>query len=164
MRNTIIYRHWQPGDDDAVLALLPSTNEDWFRHKFDDEDLEPQGIRLAFFNERVVGHAMGESTSLFIEEKAQKCGTVTDIFVASDMRRQGIATGLMQEMHTYVEGKGYRGSILDTDSEAARRLYLKVGYQEVTRVLRTQLLPSSDVSHLKWTSARLEDLSILYHF
>ena len=43
MHSPIIYRHWQPGDDNAVLALLPSTNEDWFRHKFDDEDLEPEG-------------------------------------------------------------------------------------------------------------------------
>ena len=48
MRNTIVYRHWQPGADDAVLAFRPNTNEDWFRPKFDDGDLEPEGIRLAF--------------------------------------------------------------------------------------------------------------------
>ena len=129
MRNTIVYRHWQPGDDDAVLAFRPNTNEDWYRRKFDDGDLEPEGIRLAFLNERVVGHAMGEPISFFIGGKTQKFGTVTDVFVARDMRRQGIATRLMQEMHTYFEGKGYRGSILDP-AETARRLYRKVGYQE----------------------------------
>lgn len=162
MCNTIVYRHWQLGDDDAVLALLPSTNEDWFRHKFDDEDLEPEGIRLAFLGERVVGHAMGESTSFFIEEKTQKFGTVTDVFVAPDMRRQGVATRLMQEMHTYFKKKGYRGSILDTSAEEACRLYQKLGYQEVVRTLRTQLLPSPEVSQLKWASARLEDLRGLH--
>ena len=162
MRDTIVYRHWQPGDDDAVLAFLPNTNEDWFRHKFDDEDLEPEGIRLAFLEERVVGHAMGEPISLFIEEKVQRFGTVTGVFVEPDMRRRGIATRLMQEIHTYFERKGCRGSILDTDAEAARQLYQKVGYQEITRTLRTQLLPSSDVSQLKWTSARLEDLRVLH--
>ena len=161
MRDTIVYRHWQPGDDDAVLAFLPNTNEDWFRHKFDDEDLEPEGIRLAFLEERVVGHTMGESTSLFIEEKVQRFGTVTDVFVAPDMRRQGIATHLMQEMHTYFEDKGYRGSILVADTEGARRLYQKVGYQEITETLQTQLLPSLDASQLKWTVARIEDLSVL---
>jgi len=130
MDNPIVYRYWQPGDDDAVLAFRPNTNEDWFRHKFDDGDLEPEGIRLAFLNERVVGHAMGEPISFFIGEKTQKFGTITDVFVARDMRRQGIATRLMQEMHTYFERKGYRESILDPDTEAARRLYQKLGYQE----------------------------------
>lgn len=128
MDNTIVYRHWQPGDDDAVLAFRP-VNEDWFRHKFDDEDLEPEGIRLAFLNERVVGHVMGERATLYIEGKVQEFGEVMDVFVAPDLRRQGIATRLMQEVHTYFERKGYRGSILDP-AESARRLYQKLGYQE----------------------------------
>lgn len=162
MRNTIVYRHWQPGDDDAVLALLPSTNEDWFRHKFDDEDLEPEGIRLAFLNERVVGHVMGELTTLCIGGKVQEFGEVMDVFVAPDMRRRGIATRLMQEVHAYFERKGYRGSILAPDTEASRRLYRKVGYQEITRRLRTQLLPRTGVSQLKWTNISLEDLSVLH--
>ncbi|MCY4570271.1 MAG: GNAT family N-acetyltransferase [Candidatus Poribacteria bacterium] len=132
MHNTIIYRYWQLGDDDAILAFRPNTNEDWFRHKFDDEDLEPEGIRLAFLGERLVGHVMGERTTLCIEEKIQEFGEVTDVFVAPDMRRRGIATRLMQEVHTYFEGKDYRGSILDPDTEVARRLCQKLGYQEVT--------------------------------
>ena len=53
MRNTITYRHWQPGDDDAILAFLPNTNEDWYRNKFDDPDIEPEGICLAFNDESV---------------------------------------------------------------------------------------------------------------
>lgn len=130
MCNPIIYRHWQPGDDDAVLAFRPNTNEEWYRHKFDDGDLEPEGIRLAFLGERMVGHAMGERTTLFIEGKVQTFGEIMDVFVAPDMRRQGIATRLMQAVHTYFERKGYRGSILDPDTEASRRLYRKVGYQE----------------------------------
>ena len=130
MSNTIVYRHWQPGDDDAILAFRPNTNANWYRHKFDDENLEPEGIRLAFLNERIVGHVMGERATLFIDGKFQKFGEVTDVFVAPDMRRQGIATGLMQEMHAYFEKKGYRGSILDPDTEASRQLYRKVGYQE----------------------------------
>ncbi|MCE2415370.1 GNAT family N-acetyltransferase [Candidatus Poribacteria bacterium] len=132
MHNTIIYRYWQPGDDDAILAFRPNINENWFRHKFDDEDLEPEGIRLAFLGERLVGHVMGERTTLCIEGKVQKFGEVTDVFVAPDMRRQGIATRLMQEGHAYFERKGYRGSILDPDTEASRQLYQKLGYQEVT--------------------------------
>ncbi|MDE0326884.1 MAG: GNAT family N-acetyltransferase [Candidatus Poribacteria bacterium] len=162
MRNTIVYRHWMPGDDDAVLAFRPNTNEDWFRHKFDDEDLEPEGIRLAFLNERVVGHVMGELTTLGIEGKVQKFGEVMDVFVAPDMRRQGIATRLMQEVHTYFERRGCCGSILDLNTETSRRLYRKVGYQEVTRTLRTQLLPNSEDSQLKWTDPRLEDLKVLH--
>ena len=161
MDNPIIYRHWQPGDDDAVLAFRPNTNEEWYRQKFDDGDLEPEGIRLAFLGERVAGHVMGESTSLFIEGKTQRFGTVTDVFVAPDMRRQGIATRLMQEIHTHFESKDYRGSVLDTDTEEARQLYQKVGYQEVARELQARLLPSPNASRFKWKSMHLEDLSIL---
>ncbi len=164
MSNIIIYRHWQPGDDDAVLSFLPNTNEDWFRHKFDDLDdsLEPEGIRLAFLGERCVGHAMGESTSLFIEEKIQKFGTVSAVFVAPGMRRQGIATTLMLEMHTYFKKKGYRGSILETDSKVARQLYLNVGYEQVTKELWMQLLPERNTSPLRWRNTHLEDLSVLH--
>ena len=165
MHNTITYRHWQPGDDDAILAFLPDTNEDWYRHKFDDpdvEDIEPEGICLAFVGERVVGHAMGEPTSIFIEEKAQKFGVVDAVFVAPDMRRQGIATRLMHDLHTYFENKGYRGSILNPSTTAAYQLYEKIGYQEACRELRTQLLPSSNPSPFKWTEVNLEDLDSLH--
>ena len=164
MGNTIIYRHWHPGDDDAVLKFLPDTNEDWFRNKFDEpnDDLEPEGIRLAFFGERVVGHVMGESTAIFIEEKLQKFGTVSAVIVASDMRRQGIATNLMRDLHTYFEKRGYRGSILDTDNDEARQLYLKIGYQQVTRALQTLLQPERNDSQLILTETTLEDLSALH--
>ena len=164
MNDTIIYRHWEPGDDDAVLKFLPNTNPDWFRNKFDEpnNDLEPEGIRLAFFGERVVGHAMGESTSIFIEEKLQKFGTVSGVFVAPDIRRQGIATNLMRDMHTYFEKKGYRGSILETDNDEARQLYLKIGYQQVTRELQALLQPERTDSQLILTDTTLEDLSALH--
>ena len=165
MHNTLIYRHWQPGDDDAVLASLLNIYEAWYRQKFGDPDVEnfePKGIHLALVNERVVGQAMGLPISLFIEERVQEFGEVSDVFVAPDIRRQGIATHLMQEMHAYFEGKGYRGSILVTDTEEARRLYQKVGYREVTRVLQTRLLPNPDVSQLRWTSTCVEDLRVLH--
>lgn len=165
MSDTIIYRHWQSGDDDAVLAFLPNTNENWYRHKFDeteDNTLEPEGIRLAFVGKKVVGHALGESTSLFFEEKVQKFGTVSAVFVAPDMRQRGIATELMRGMHAYFEKKDYRGSILETDNDAARKLYLKTGYRQITRVLRTEIRPNQYVSQLRWTDTDTEDLSVLH--
>ena len=165
MHNIITYRHWQPGDDDAILAFLPNTNEDWFRHKFDDpgdNGLEPEGIRLAFIDDRAVGYVMGEHDSLFIEEKVQLFGYVTSMFVAPDMRRQGIATRLMQDLIAFFERKGYRGSILETDNEAAIQLYQKIGYQYVTRGLRTQLPPSQNYVKLKWVKANLEDVNVIH--
>ena len=165
MGNIITYRHWQHGDDDAILVFLPNTNEDWFRHKFDDpgdEDLEPQGIRLAFLDARVVRYVMGEPDPLFIEDKVQIFGVVTSMFVASDMRRQGIATRLMQDLNSYFERKGYRGSYLETDNEAAIQLYQKIGFQHVTRELRTHLPPSQNNVQLKWVNANLEDLNVIH--
>ena len=136
MHNTIIYRHWQPGDDDAVLELLvpaEQCREDYYRKKFNSPDLEPEGIRLALVRERVVGHVFGSRTSLFVEGKVQDFGLVTLVFVAPDLRRQGIATRLMQELNAYFKRKGYRGSILFVETQEAYQMYQKVGYIEVTR-------------------------------
>ena len=172
MRNTITYRHWQPGDDDAVLELLvPSgqlSSENIYRNKFKNSHLEsegigfePEGIRLALVNEKVVGHVWGEPCSLFIENKCQRFVIVGAVFVAQDMRRHGIATRLMEDLHTHFQTIGYRGSILDTDEEAAIRLYQKIGYQKFTREFQTQLLSNQSATQLKWTEVNLSDLSAL---
>ena len=87
---------------------------------------------------------------------------VTVMFVAPDMRRQGIATHLMQDLNAYFEKKGYRGGILYVENPEVYRLYWKVGYQEVTRELRTQLSPRPSSSLLKWTEVTPEDFDILH--
>ena len=164
MRNTITYRHWQPGDDDAVLDLLvpaEQVHEDSYRTKFEDwhVDIDAEAIRLALLNDRVVGHVLGEPTPLCVERKIQIFGWVSHVFVAPDMRQQGIATHLMHELHSHFKQKGYRGSILDTDEEAAIRLYQKVGYQFLTRELRTQLPRNPSSSQLEWTEVNQQDLN-----
>ncbi|MCY3548833.1 MAG: GNAT family N-acetyltransferase [Candidatus Poribacteria bacterium] len=160
MRQKIIYRHWQLGDDDAILELLlpaEQVDENIYRNK----DIEAEGIRLALINERVVGHVWGEPCSFFIEDKCQRFVSVGAVFVAQDMRRQGIAARLMQDLHTHFQRKGYRGSILDADEEAAIRLYQKVGYQQLTQDLQTQLPPNQNASQLKWAEVNLSDLSAI---
>ena len=165
MHNTVIYRHWQPGDDDAILKLLlpaEQCREDYYRKKFNSPSLEPEGIRLALVSERVVGHVFGSRTSLFVEGKVQDFGLVTLVFVAPDMRRQGIATRLMQYLNAYFEGKGFRGSILYVETPEAYQLYQKVGYQKVTRELRTEITSQPKSSPLKWREVLSEDLNILH--
>ena len=164
MSDKIIYRHWHPGDDDAILELLvpaEQVHEDSYRTKFEDwhVDIDAEAIRLALLNDRVVGHVLGEPIPLCIERKIQIFGRVSHVFVAPDMRQQGIATHLMHELHSHFKRKGYRGSILDTDEEAAIRLYQKVGYQKFTQDLRTELPPNPNTSQLKWTETNLKDLS-----
>ncbi len=162
MRHKIIYRHWQPGDDDAVLALLLPTeqvDENIYRNKFEGSCIEPEGIRLALVNERVVGHVWGESCSFFIEDECQRFLIMGAVFVAQDIRRQGVATRLMQELHAHFQTKGYRGSILDVDTEEAIRLYQKVGYQQFTQDLQTQIPPNPNASPFKWTQTNLKDLN-----
>ena len=166
MPHKIIYRHWQPGDDDAILELLAAgpfnVSRNYYDKKFNDGYLEPEGVRLALANDRVVGHVFGSETYMYLEGKPQDFGMVTVMYVAPDMRRQGIATRLMEELSPYLERKGYRGSILDTNTRDAYRLYQKVGYQEVTRDLQTELSPRSNPSHLKWTEVNPEDFEVLH--
>ena len=165
MRHKIIYRHWQPGDDDAILELLvPSgqlSSEDSYRNKFNNWPIEAEGICLALVDEKVVGHVLGMHISCYIEEKIEKIGVVNLVYIALNMRRQGIATRLMQNLKAYFDRNGYRGSILDTDEEAAVRLYQKVGYQQFTQDLQTQLPPNQEASQLKWVEVNLSDLSAL---
>ena len=166
MGTTITYRHWQPGDDDAVLELFLQDKQfgitrDYYEKKFDGY-LEPEGIRLALVGERVVGHVFGSQTYLFIEGRSQDFGMVTVMYVAPDMRRQGIATRLMQDLNAYFARKGYRGGILYVETAEAYRLYWKVGYQEVTRELRTQLSPRLNSAPLEWTEANQRDFNTLH--
>ena len=166
MRNTITYRHWQPGDDDAILELLSAepftVSRDYYEKKFDGGYLEPEGIRLALVNERVVGHIFGSETYMYFEGQPQDFGMVTVMYVAPDMRRQGIATRLMQELNPYLERKGYRGSILGTNTREAYQLCQGVGYQEVTRELRMELSPRPNPSQLKWMEVNPEDFDSLH--
>lgn len=165
MRNTITYRYWQSGDDDAILNLLVPTEQCKEKHyskKFSSPSLEPEGIRIALVDGRVVGHVLGSQTSLFIKGKAQDFGMVTLVYVATDMRRQGIATRLMQDLNAYFERKNYQGSFLYVETVEAYRLYQKVGYREVTKELRTQLSPCSNSSPLKWREVNTEDFNILH--
>ena len=166
MGTTITYRHWQPGDDDAVLELFLQDKQfgitrDYYEKKFDGY-LEPEGVRLALVGERVVGHVFGSQTYLFIEGRSQDFGMVTVMYVAPDMRRQGIATRLMQDLNAYFARKGYRGAILYVETAEAYQLYWKVGYQEVTRELQTQLSPRPNSSLLKWTEVNPEEFDILH--
>ncbi len=87
---------------------------------------------------------------------------VTLVFVAPDMRRQGIATRLTQDLNAYFERKGYRGSILFVETAGAYQLYQKIGYQEAYRELRTQLPPRSNSARLKWAEVKPEDLGSLH--
>ena len=167
MPKKIVYRHWQPGDDDAVLELFLQDEQfgitrDYYQMKFSGSYLEPEGVRLALGGERVVGHVFGSQTYLFVEERSQDFGTVSVMFVAPDMRRQGIATRLMQDLNAYFKKKGYRGGILYVETPEAYQLYWKVGYQEVTRALQTQLLPRPNSSLLKWTAVNPDDFDILH--
>ncbi len=53
MRNTITYRHWQPGDDDAVWELLSTgpfnISRNYYQKKFNDGYLEPEGVLPTVF-------------------------------------------------------------------------------------------------------------------
>ena len=65
----------------------------------------------------------------------------------------------MQALHAYFQKEGYRGSILETDTEEATRLYQRIGYQQLTRHLQTQISANLNPSRLNWMETSLRDLS-----
>lgn len=162
MRNIVIYRHWQPEDIDAAFKLVSRFyrfSRDSYQKMINSPYVEPEGIWLALVDQKVVGHVCGSEDTIFTENKFQKFGAVTTVCVDMDMRRQGIATKLMQELHTYFNKKNYRGSILRTETKEAAQLYKNLGYQQVTRELQTQLSPFVNSSQIKWADMNLKDLN-----
>lgn len=154
MNGEIEYRHWQPGDDDDILPLVLSTgwvDENYYRHKFDIyPQLEPEGIRLAITEGRVVGHAVGMPRPFFAEGRVQLFGRVEWMIVAPEMRRRGIGQLLMEQLFYYFNHIGCRGTNLSTYiNTPGYMMYQKSGFREITAGSHTLVPPAGGTSDIE---------------
>lgn len=138
-------------------------DENYYRGKFDVySQLEPEGIRLAITEGKVVGHALGMPRPFFAEGQVQRFGRCEWVIVASEMRRRGIGRQLMEQLFCYFNHIGCRGVSLATYKHTiAHIMYLKMGFREITAGAHTLLPPSEDTSDIEITPAASADKEIL---
>jgi predicted N-acetyltransferase YhbS len=148
MGSLVTYRHWQPGDDEQILALLLA-QAGWITRKgylakFDDPLLEPQGVHLALSGDQVVGHVMTCRRPVFMEGRPQLIGGVGQMIVDEHMRGMGIGRMLVERALDYLTIKRCRAVSLHTNRglERAMKFYAAAGFrvwvEQVVHVLETR--------------------------
>jgi len=151
----IEYRHWKPGDDDGIIALLSNTgwiNEKSYRNKFNNPEIRPEGIRLAICEGKIVGHALGLSDDIFVEGEIRRFGRIEYVFVAPKMRRHGIGKQLIKQLIEYFERLNHRGTILTTyRNTPAHAMYRKLGFNDLAIGAFTSVYPGDEKSEIKLT-------------
>jgi len=146
MTSAVTYRHWQPGDDEAVLPFL--LKEAWvarepYLAKFRDPLLEPEGVHLAWQSGMVVGHVMTCRRPVFMEGRVQLLGGIGQMAVEPALRGKGIGRTLLEMGLQYLTNKGCRAVSLHTNTglERALKFYSAAGFhiwvEEVVHTLDT---------------------------
>ncbi|TNJ65106.1 GNAT family N-acetyltransferase [Paenibacillus hemerocallicola] len=111
----INYRHYEPGDEAAIVALWneslhhdPITPLRFRNMVLLDANFDPAGLRLAFEGERLVGavYSLRRLLPMHETELEPDNGWITFFFVAKDKRRGGIGTRLMRDAFEFLTGQG----------------------------------------------------------
>lgn len=130
----VTYRHWQPGDDEAILAFLLPVG--WiarqvYLDKFSDPLLEAQGIHLAWQGDRVVGHVMTCRRPVFMEGRMRLLGGIGQMLVEESLRGMGIGRMLVERALDYLTSKRCRAVSLHTNRglERAMKFYAAAGFR-----------------------------------
>lgn len=156
-------------------------DEQSFIDTFFDAGYTPECCRTALRDGELVGMLFWFDCSIASERIAYIYGVATDPIAEG----QGIATGLMENVHRLLKNSGYSGAILVPGSQALFRFYEKRGYSVVSSVsegevqasqgilteqisaktyaqLRGEMLPENAVMQMGRNAAFLDRLACCY--
>ena len=159
----IEYRHFQPGNEKGIIELLP---DQWLQrcqgkvcYLNDSNPDDPESVRLAIHNGKIVGHVRGILDPIFVEGKVQRFGWIDRLFVSPRMRGKGIGTELVKQIIRYFEEKGCRGILLTVERDSiAHSIYRKLGFTDLTTGVYTLLHPMEGESEIELTPAEPKDI------
>jgi mycothiol synthase len=109
------YRHYQRGDERCILELWneslhydPITSNRFRNIVLLDPNFDPEGLRLAFIEEKLVGCLYGVRRQLPMHgtELELNKGWITFFFVSPAYRRQGVGARLLSDVVAFFEKHG----------------------------------------------------------
>ncbi|GAA3409017.1 GNAT family N-acetyltransferase [Paenibacillus hodogayensis] len=110
-----VYRHYESGDERAIVELWneslhhdPVTPLRFRNMVLLDANFDPQGLRLAFEDDRLVGfvYSLRRVLPMHGTELEPDNGWITAFGVAPDRRRQGIGSRLLEEAFAFLRDEG----------------------------------------------------------
>ena len=147
----MIIREFSEKDIDKTTALMKKLcllkgqefDEDRWRESIENRMRKDSNLKIivAFDNktEQVLGmcHFFVRDT-----EKGFKIGVVSNLIVTEEKRREGIGETIMRSGIDYLKGchiKSIRLALKNTLDEAANKLFIKLGFEEVFKVLEMKI-------------------------
>ena len=149
MNNPPTYRSWQPGDDDILMPLIEKSgflpDIEWYRDKFEDAGVMPEGILLAFCDGALAGHLMCYDRRLMIGDRQRRLGGLGVVYVENTCRGLGIGKTLTRQAIAYHRERGNHAVMLFTLTTLlpAYPMYQKEGFDTavVRETYRRQVTP-----------------------
>jgi len=129
------------GFDAQRFMLIPHV-ESGYAHFFQSELSNPDVVLLAAEQAgRVVGYAYARLEARDWNALLDACGALHDIFVSDELRRQGVARRLLDEVRGALRSKGAPRLVLHTASKnaAARQFFAAQGFRETMIELTAEL-------------------------
>jgi GNAT superfamily N-acetyltransferase len=106
-----------------------STDPDTLREAFEFALRNPEEYRFAFAerDRQIIGMAALHRS--YTSWHGRACGTVEDVYVVEEARREGAATALFEFLHAEARRRGYWSLSLDVleSNESARAFYERFG-------------------------------------
>lgn len=135
---SIDYRHWQPGDDDGVMAILGPQgwcSPERYAAKFADAGLRPADILIAEQAGRIVGHLMVPHRRLCFGRTTVPFGGIGMVVVDPLVRGQGVGARLLElaMAHHQAAGNQLVGLLTHRSLIPAYPMYQRRGFVEIGR-------------------------------
>ena len=165
-RPDIVYRYWQPGDDDQLWPMIDSVHwlsQPRYASKFNDVGLLKDSIVVAETGDEIIGHCLTAVRRLIHGDARLKIVNVGQVLVKRDYRGQGIGAGLFAQSLSFAASKGISAIwlVAHPDQGPAYEMYLRRGFEVVQGRLAAILDARSFVGSLDVRQAEpLETSSI----
>lgn len=163
---SIIYRTWQPGDDELLHPLLTPSgfySEGRYKGKFEDPGIEPESVQLALCDDIMAGHVICYRRRFLMFDREEPVGGLGMVFVDERFRGRGIGKELMRRSIEYHISGGQSAITLFTyrTLTPAYVIYQSLGFGDgVEReIYQRALKPDEDFkTSMTVRSATLDDL------
>lgn len=123
----MMFRPAQPADFPDLTKLWQQAfgdPEDFIR-MFLESGFAPERSRVCILEDRIAAMLYWFDCALGKDRYAYIYAVATD----EAFRGRGIASALMEDVHSLLAGSGYRGAILSPGSESLFRFYRRMGYE-----------------------------------